>query len=108
MPVRKFRTVDELNQPIWRQPGDPAPYRTIASLWQTARAMRPRRFTPGVRRFRTIADLEAYADSAGDSVTPRKGLTGPPRMRAWCVVTKGTGYRPLHAVRLQRVRVPPR
>lgn len=32
MPVRKFRTVDELNQPIWRLPGDPALYRTIAEL----------------------------------------------------------------------------
>ena len=62
MPVRKFHTADELNQPIWRQPGDPALYRTIASLWEVACATRPRRFSPGVRRFRTIADLEAHAD----------------------------------------------
>ena len=64
MPVRKFRTVDELNQPIWRLPGDPALYRTIASLWEVAQATRPRRFPPGVRRFRTIAELEAHVDRA--------------------------------------------
>jgi len=27
---------------------------------------------------------------------------------AWCVVTRWAGHRPLHAVRLQRVQVPPR
>lgn len=64
MPVRKFRTVDELNQPIWRLPGDPALYRTIASLWEAAETIRPRRFAPGVRRFQTIAELEAHADRA--------------------------------------------
>ena len=64
MPVRKFHTADELNQPIWRLPGDPALYRTIASLWEVAQATRPRRFPPGVRRFRTIAELEAHADRA--------------------------------------------
>lgn len=71
MPVRKFRTVDELNQPIWRLPGDPALYRTIAALWEAAAAIRPRRFSPGVRRFRTIVELEADADRARGEEGPK-------------------------------------
>jgi len=62
MPVRKFRSVAELNQPIWRQPGDPALYRTMAALWDTGRRLQTRRFAPGVYRFRDIAALESAAD----------------------------------------------
>ena len=62
MPVRKFRSVEELNQPVWRQPGDAALYRTMAGLWDTGRRLRARRFEPGVSRFRSIAELEAAAD----------------------------------------------
>jgi hypothetical protein len=71
MPVRKFRSVEEMNQPIWRRPGDPELYRTIAALWQTAQATGCRRFTPGVRRFRTIAELEEFADRPTEPAGPR-------------------------------------
>lgn len=37
MPVRKFRSVEEMNQPVWRDPGDPELYRTIAGLWEVGR-----------------------------------------------------------------------
>ncbi len=63
MPVRKFRSVEELNQPVWRQPGDTALYRTIAALWDTGRRLQTRAFVPGVRRFRSIDELEAAADA---------------------------------------------
>jgi hypothetical protein len=63
MPVRKFRSVEEMNQPVWRTPGDPALYRTIAALLATGARLRPPRFVPGVHRYRSIADLEAAADS---------------------------------------------
>lgn len=62
MPVRKFRSVEEMNQPVWRDPGDPDLYRAIAGLWDLGRRVHGRRFTPGVRRFRSIDDLEAAAD----------------------------------------------
>ena len=66
MPVRKFRTVDELNQPTWREPGDPALYEAIAALWDTGRRLQRRPFTPGVRRFRNIEELESSADGRPD------------------------------------------
>jgi len=58
MPVRKFRNVEELNQPIWRRPGDPALFRAIAAVWAFARSTRPRRFPPGVRKFRSIEEMK--------------------------------------------------
>lgn len=65
MPVRKFRTVEELNQPVWRDVGDPMLYRTIAAVWATGRRVRTRVFPPGVRRFHSIDELEAAADEPG-------------------------------------------
>jgi hypothetical protein len=62
MPVRKFRSVEEMNQPVWRNPGDPELYRAIAGLWEVGRRVQGRRFEPGVRRFRSIDELEAEAD----------------------------------------------
>lgn len=73
MPVRKFRSVGEMNQPLWRQPGDPLLYQTIANLWDVGRRLRSRRFTPGVRRFRSVAEMEAAAaieDSGPGSPAP--------------------------------------
>ena len=33
MPVLKFRSVDAMNQPVWRTPGDPSLYQAIAGVW---------------------------------------------------------------------------
>jgi len=57
MPVKKFRNVEALNQPLWRQPGDPQLFRAISRIWAFARRTSPRKFLPGVRKFRSIADM---------------------------------------------------
>jgi len=57
MPVKKFRNVEELNQPIWRRAGDPQLFRAISSIWAFARHTNPRKFLPGVRKFRSIAEM---------------------------------------------------
>jgi hypothetical protein len=61
MPVRKFRSVEEMNTPVWRRAGDPALFRAIASVWAFGRRTRPRAFSPGVRKFRSIEDMKASA-----------------------------------------------
>lgn len=66
MPVRKFRSVEDMNTLLWRTPGDPALYAAIASVWERGARLSRRRFTPGVRRFKDIATLEAAADAATD------------------------------------------
>lgn len=59
MPVRKFRSVEEMSGPIWRRAGDPALIRAIASVWAFGRRTRPRTFQPGVRKFKSVVDMKA-------------------------------------------------
>jgi hypothetical protein len=59
MPVRRFRSVDEMNQPVWRVPGDPELYRVMAGLWAAGARLRPSRRPSGVRRFQSIEELDA-------------------------------------------------
>lgn len=58
MPVRKFRSVEEMNQPLWRRPGDPELYRAIARLWEFGQKTGSKRFPPGVYKHRSIEDLQ--------------------------------------------------
>lgn len=57
MPVKKFRTVEELNQPIWRRPGAPELFRAMSSIWAFAQRTNPRKFPPGVRKYRSIDEM---------------------------------------------------
>ena len=60
MPVRKFRSIEEMKQdhPIWRRPGDPVLYRAIALVWEVARRTNPRRFPPSVYKYRSIQEMD--------------------------------------------------
>jgi hypothetical protein len=70
MPVRKFRSVAEMNQPCWRTPGDPELDRAIARLWDTGRRINPRRFPPGVHRYHSIEELDAQVQRWQREVRP--------------------------------------
>lgn len=59
MPVKKFRSVEEMNEPVWRQPGQPELYRAIRAVWDFGLRTNPARFRPGVRRFRSIEEMKA-------------------------------------------------
>jgi len=61
MPVRRFRSVEEMSQPVWRQPGDPELYRTMRALWALAAKTSRRRFKPGLYRFRSIVEMQEAA-----------------------------------------------
>lgn len=67
-PVRKFRSVEEMESPLWRRPGDPDLYRAIALVWAFGRRTVPRRFPPGVHRHRSIEQLDRQVEewSAAD------------------------------------------
>ena len=66
MPVRKFRSVEEMHQLIWRQPGDPMLYRAIAGVWELARHTNPRRFPPGVWKYRSIEEMSRVREQSLD------------------------------------------
>lgn len=59
MPVTKFRSVDEMNKPVWRPAGSPELVRAMASVLAFGRRLRPRTFPPGVRKFKSVADLKS-------------------------------------------------
>ena len=58
MPVRKFRSVEEMNQLTWRSPGDPELYRVIRDLWEFGRRTSKVRFRPGVYKYRSVAEFD--------------------------------------------------
>lgn len=62
MPVRKFRSVEEMNQPIWITPGDPLLYRTMKAVWDLARRTNPRHFPPGVHKYHSIEEMTRARD----------------------------------------------
>lgn len=61
MPVRKFRSVEEMEE-VWRSPGDPDLYRAIAALWATGRRIYDARFPTGIHRRRSIEELDAATE----------------------------------------------
>jgi hypothetical protein len=59
MPIRRFRSIEEMNQPVWRDPGSPELYRAIALVWEFGRRTSRVRFPPGVHRHRSIEEMNA-------------------------------------------------
>ncbi len=62
MPVRKFRSVEEMNQPTWHRPGDPALSHAMSVIWDFARRANPRRFAPGVVRFASAEQMRRHQE----------------------------------------------
>lgn len=66
MPVRKFRSVEEMNVPHWRDPGDPDLLRAIRDLWEIGRRMRARHYPRGVKRYPSIEAMHAAQEQWAD------------------------------------------
>ena len=69
MPVRKFRSVAEMDGPRWREPGDALLYGVMADLWDIGWRSR-RRYPPGVHRHASVEDV-ARAHEAWAAEFPR-------------------------------------
>ena len=71
MPVRKFRSVEEMDAPRWRAPGDPDLMRAMAELWEIGRRTNRRSYPPGVHKHASIEDMqrarERWAERSGAS-----------------------------------------
>jgi len=63
MPVRRFRSVEEMEGPHWYEPGDPALFRALRRVWALhARTVQPR-FPPGVYRHRSLEAMNALQET---------------------------------------------
>jgi len=58
MPVRRFRSIEDMKTPYWRDPGDPELFRAMARLWEIARQTRRQAWPPGVHRYASIEDMQ--------------------------------------------------
>ncbi len=81
MPVRRFRSVEDMNRPRWRSAGDPDLFRAMAGLWSLGRQTLGPRFPPGVYRHRSIEDLDAqnerWQEDAFRNYHARRGKAPP-------------------------------
>ncbi len=62
MPVRKFRDLQQMEDALWREPGDPALWRAIAGVWDFAARTCPRSFPPGVHKHRSVEQAQRARD----------------------------------------------
>jgi len=72
MPVRKFRSVEEMEATTWLEPGDQRLARAIQLCWELAARLAPVRFPSGVYKHRSIEALNAQTDQwEAESACPR-------------------------------------
>jgi hypothetical protein len=63
MPVRKFRSVADMDGPAWHEQGDPRLFDAMRALWDlAARTLQPH-FPPGVHKHRSIKEMNARSDA---------------------------------------------
>jgi hypothetical protein len=62
MPVRKYRSVEEMENMTWRRPLDPENLRIALSLSHLAYRLRPWHLTPGVRKFRSVEEANRHRE----------------------------------------------
>ena len=65
MPVFRYRSVADMPDPAPVQKGSEAHWQRVARVWRRAALLSGTPRTPGVRRFRSIAELKAHTSSAG-------------------------------------------
>jgi hypothetical protein len=62
MPVRKFRSLREMEDALWRGSGDPSLPDAIARVWDFADRISRRTFPPGVYKHRSIDEAQRLRD----------------------------------------------
>lgn len=62
MPIRKFRSVEEMTPLPDRRPFDPENLRLAIAWSRTAMALHPVKRAPGVRKFTSYEEMKAHHD----------------------------------------------
>lgn len=63
MPFRKLRSLKEAEEAVWFYRGDPRLIRAIRGLWDFSFRLAPRRFPPGVFKFRSVAEKNLFDET---------------------------------------------
>jgi hypothetical protein len=59
MPLRKFRSLEAMEDALWYSPGDAALWDAMRRVWDFADRSAPRTFPPGVYKHRSIEEAQA-------------------------------------------------
>ena len=65
MPIRKFRSIEEMNaadSELWCAEPDAAYYERVRQLWETSAKLNPRVWPKGVFKFRNQEEAQAQRD----------------------------------------------
>ena len=73
MPVFKYRSIEEVPEPALGTPLDPRNLRLACELSVVAARLAPRRFPPGVHRYRSVAAASEKRESWERSSISRSG-----------------------------------
>lgn len=57
MPVRRLRSLQEAEDALVLNPDDPRLWEIVSSLWALSDRLFPRRFPPGLRKHRSMEEL---------------------------------------------------
>lgn len=71
MPVRKFRSIEEMQCDHWLPAGDPRLWRAIEEVWNFARAASGLTFPPGVYKHRSIEESDRLREEWEDAALGR-------------------------------------
>lgn len=58
MAVHKFRSIEDMKTPRWRDPDDPELFRALERLWEIASRTRRQTWPPGVHKYASIEDMQ--------------------------------------------------
>lgn len=72
MPVKRLKSLEETERGLWFSPDDPRLWPTIVELWAAAERLAPRRFPPGVRKFRSVEAMNAAREEADRAFARRR------------------------------------
>ena len=62
MPIKKFRSVEEMGDNTWRSPGDPELEKAIRATWDLAHQTLQPYYPPGVYKHRSYEDMKRQSD----------------------------------------------
>jgi lipopolysaccharide/colanic/teichoic acid biosynthesis glycosyltransferase len=63
MPLRKLRSLKEAEEAVWFDRNDPRLTRAIRGLWDFSFRLSPRRYPPGVFKFRSIEEKNRFDEA---------------------------------------------
>lgn len=71
MPIRRFKSLAEMERTVWLDRDDPQLWSTIASVWELSTRLCPVHFPPGLRKHRSIEEANRQTD-AWEAATVRR------------------------------------